>query len=319
MMDMVNTKQKSIKQELEEVQSLILENLHLQDKYPERKRGLELSLQSLRNLESEMFEALKREQVNKKLEVFEMHLEGASITNGAMPMKEYGQVLIDSQEVITSFAVDKPLSLNQSPSIDIQNNTQMDVFAQCTGSLRILLISKQSKLDNDENESPVNLAFKKLNKFSSSDGDFTEIIKNENLGKKQISNFKKLMEELSSHHLNLEIKKPVKDKSDEMLLDIDTEKSFKMFKLINKTPKPKEKTKSITGIVKALDLEKHKFKLESTCGDETKIIKCNFDKKYENYMVDNFNKEITVKLKNITEEFVDRNLNKSYEFVDIVN
>ena len=52
MMDMSDNKQKSIKQELEEVQSLILENLYLQEKYPERKRGLELSLNSLRQLET---------------------------------------------------------------------------------------------------------------------------------------------------------------------------------------------------------------------------------------------------------------------------
>lgn len=310
---------KSIKQELEEVQSLILENLYLQEKYPDKKLELELGLQSLRELESEMFEALKREQLNKKLEVYEMHLDGGSIINGSMPMKEYGNLLIDSQEVITSFAVDKPLSLNQNPSVDIQNNTQLEVFAQCTGSLRLLLISKQAKLDNDENESPVNIAFKKLNKLSRATDDFSELIKQENIGKKQISHYKKLMEELSSQNVNLEIKKPLNSQSDELICDIGTEKSYKMFKLIDEKPKSKEKTKSITGIVKALDLEKHSFKIESTYGDETKIIRCDFDKKYEDYMVENFNKEITVKLKNITEEFVDRNLSKSYEFVDIVN
>ena len=171
---MTDNKQKSIKQELEEVQSLILENLYLQEKYPERKRGLELSLNSLRQLETEMFEALKREQLNKKLEVYEMHLDGGSITNGSMPMKEYGNLLIDSQDVITSFAVDKPLSLNQNPPIVIQNDTQLEVFAQCTGSLRLLLISKQAKLDNDENKNPVNIAFKKLNKLSGATEDFSE-------------------------------------------------------------------------------------------------------------------------------------------------
>lgn len=316
---MADNKQKSIKQELEEVQSLILENLYLQEKYPERKRGLELSLNSLRQLETEMFDALKREQLNKKLEVYEMHLDGGSITNGSMPMKEYGTLLIDSQDVITSFAVDKPLSLNQNPSIDIQNNTQLEVFAQCTGSLRLLLISKQAKLDNDENENPVNIAFKKLNKLSGATEDFSELIKQENIGKKQISYYKKLMEELSSQNVNLEIKKPLNNRSDELICDIGTEKSYKMFKLIDEKPKSKEKTTSITGIVKALDLEKHSFKIESTYGDETKIIRCDFDKKYEEYMVENFNKEITVKLKNITEEFVDRNLSKSYEFVDIVH
>ena len=54
------TNQKSIKQELMEVQQLILENQYLQDKYPEKKLQLELGLNSLKELESEIFEALKK-------------------------------------------------------------------------------------------------------------------------------------------------------------------------------------------------------------------------------------------------------------------
>ena len=231
---------KSIKQELEEVQSLILENQYLQEKYPERKLELELGLQSLRELETEMFEALKREQVNKKLKVYEMRFDGPSITNGSMPMKEYGKLLIDSQDVITSFAEDKPLSLNQSPSMDIYDDTQMDVFAQCTGSLRVLLVSKQAKLDNDENDDPINSAFKKVSRISSSDAEFTEIIKKEKIGKKQISSYKKLMNELSSQYLNLEVKKPVKDKPDEVLWDINSRKAYKMSRLITEKREPKK-------------------------------------------------------------------------------
>ena len=54
------TNQKSIKQELMEVQQLILENQYLQDKYPEKKLQLELGLNSFKELESEIFEALKK-------------------------------------------------------------------------------------------------------------------------------------------------------------------------------------------------------------------------------------------------------------------
>ena len=54
------TNQKSIKQELMGVQQLILENQYLQDKYPEKKLELELGLNSLKELESEIFEALKK-------------------------------------------------------------------------------------------------------------------------------------------------------------------------------------------------------------------------------------------------------------------
>ena len=172
------------------------------------------------------------------------------------------------------------------------------------------MISKQSKLDNEESYSHVNNAFKKLNKISNCDGDFTSLIIDEKIGKKQVSHYKKL---------NLEIKKPTKDHSDEILCDINTEKYYKIFKLINEKPKPEEKTSQITGIVKVVDLEKHSFKIESTYGDETKIIRCDFDKKYEEFMVENFNKEISIELKKFTEKFIDKNLNKSYELVNILN
>lgn len=54
------TNQKSIEQELMEVQQLILENKYLQDNFPEKKLELELGLNSLKELESEIFEALKK-------------------------------------------------------------------------------------------------------------------------------------------------------------------------------------------------------------------------------------------------------------------
>ncbi|WP_296883488.1 hypothetical protein [uncultured Methanobrevibacter sp.] len=58
------TNQKSVKQELMDVQQLILENQYLQEKYPEKKLELELGLKSLKDLESEMFDALKKEKLN---------------------------------------------------------------------------------------------------------------------------------------------------------------------------------------------------------------------------------------------------------------
>jgi len=62
----VNNNFKTIKNELDKVQSLILENNYLQSKYPDKKEELELRLYSLKSLESEMFEALEKECVNIK-------------------------------------------------------------------------------------------------------------------------------------------------------------------------------------------------------------------------------------------------------------
>lgn len=49
---------KTIANELKEVQELIRENQRLQEKYPHNKKGLEIGLQSLRELEKEMTQAL---------------------------------------------------------------------------------------------------------------------------------------------------------------------------------------------------------------------------------------------------------------------
>lgn len=310
---------KSIKQEFEEVQSLILENQLLQEKYPNRKMELELGLNSLKELESEMFEALKQEKLSQKHEIYEIRLEGKLISNGSMSMKEYGEFLINSQEAITIFAEDRPLSLNQSPSQDIRNITEMEVYAQCSGSLRILLVSKQSKLDSDENDNPVSNAFKKIDKISKYTGDSSDLAKQNGIGKRQLSTYKKLMKTLSSKNLNFEVKKPVKNKNDELICKIDAKNSYKMYKLINENPESIEEVKRITGILKAVDLEKLSFKIESKYGDETKIIRCDFNKNLEQFMISHLNNEITVELKNITEDFVDKNLNKSYEFVKVIN
>ena len=296
---MEGNKQKSIRQELMEVQNLILENQYLQDKYPEKAIELELGLKSLKQLEEEMFEALKHEKLNQNLEVFEIHLEGVLVNNGAMPMKEYGEFLINSQDLITSLA-EKPLSLNSSPSANIKNDTELDVYAHSSGSLKILLISKQSKLNNDTADTTLTAAFKKLNKISNYEGNISDLSKSENLGKKQVSYFKKMMKDLSGMKLDMEIKKPVKDKPDEILCDIDALKSYKVYKSITEKPKTVEDTKTVTGIIKALDFT------------------CDFNKNLEDVMVENFNKELTIELKNTTQDFIDKNPSSVYELVEVL-
>lgn len=312
------TNQKSIKQELMEVQQLILENQYLQDKYPEKKLELELGLNSLKELESEIFEALKKEKLNQNREIYEIHLDGSLVNAGAMPMKEYGEFLINSQKLITSLA-DKPLSVNRSPSNEIQVVTELDVYAHCSGSLRIMLISKQSKLDNDNYESPINNAFKKLNEISNFEGDISQLSEKEGIGKKQVLNYKNLMESLYSMNLDMKIKKPIKGQNDEILCDIDTYKSYKMFRLISEKHEPKNENKRVTGIIKAVDLDKCKFKIESKFGDKSEFITSDFNEKYEEFMVENFNKEISVELRNTTEEFVDKNPSSVYELIKILD
>ena len=51
-----------------------------------------------------------------------------------------------------------------------------------------MLISKQSKLDSDNYESPINNAFNKLNEISNFKGDISQLSEKEGLGKKQVLN-----------------------------------------------------------------------------------------------------------------------------------
>ena len=56
---------KTIANELKEVQELIRENQRLQEKYHHNKKGLEIGLQSLRELEKEMTQALISEKARE--------------------------------------------------------------------------------------------------------------------------------------------------------------------------------------------------------------------------------------------------------------
>ena len=56
---------KTIANELKEVQELIQETQRLQEKYPHNKKGLEIGLQSLRELEKEMTQALISEKARE--------------------------------------------------------------------------------------------------------------------------------------------------------------------------------------------------------------------------------------------------------------
>ena len=56
---------KTIANHLKEVQKLIQENQRLQEKYPHNKKGLEIGLHSLRELEKEMTQALISEKARE--------------------------------------------------------------------------------------------------------------------------------------------------------------------------------------------------------------------------------------------------------------
>ncbi|MBQ2832590.1 hypothetical protein [Methanobrevibacter sp.] len=311
---MVKNNHKSIKQQLEEVQSLILENLYLQEKYPEKKFGLQLGLESLRDLETEMYEALKQEQVNKKRETWEWCFKGNMVQNGFIPMKEYGELLINGQDLITSLSSD-PLNLNQPLPY---NENRLLVAGSCSGSLRVLLLSEQTKLDTEESHSPINEAMIKLNKISNYEGDLNEFNNKENVGKKQMALYRNFVKSLSDMKLDFEVKKPLHNGSDKLVFSIDALKSLKIAKSFENNKKHEETTETVEGVIRAVDLDDYKFKIESHYGNRKQVIKSDFNKKDEEILASKLNKEACVELKNITEESVDKRDKSDYELLRVI-
>lgn len=314
MITMVKNNHKSIKQQLEEVQSLILENLYLQEKYPEKKFGLQLGLESLRDLETEMYEALKQEQVNKKRETWEWCFKGNMVQNGFIPMKEYGELLINGQDLITSLSSD-PLNLNQPLPY---NENRLLVAGSCSGSLRVLLLSEQTKLDTEESHSPINEAMIKLNKISNYEGDLNEFNNKENVGKKQMALYRNFVKSLSDMKLDFEVKKPLHNGSDKLVFSIDALKSLKIAKSFENNKKHEETTETVEGVIRAVDLDDYKFKIESHYGNRKQVIKSDFNKKDEEILASKLNKEACVELKNITEESVDKRDKSDYELLRVI-
>ena len=305
---------KPIKQQLEDVQSLILENLYLQEKYPDNKLELELGLESLRELEKEMFEALKQEQVNKKRETWEWCFKGKIVQNGFIPMREYGELLINGQDLVNSLSCG-PLNLNQPLPY---NENKLLVAGSCSGSLRVLLLSEQTKLDDDESYSPINVALEKLDKISNYDGDLNELNKIENIGKKQMALCRNFVKSLSDMKLDFEVKKPLKNKQEKVLFKINAKQSLKMSKSFEDNKKHKENIETVEGIIRAVDLDDFKFKIESHYGNKKQVIKSDFNKKDEEFLASKLNKEVCVELKNITEESVDKRDKSDYELLNVI-
>lgn len=314
MIPMAKNNHKPIKQQLEDVQSLILENLYLQDKYPEKKFGLQLGLESLKDLEAEMYDALKQEQVNKKRETWEWHFKGNMVQNGFIPMREYGELLINGQDLITSLSSD-PLNLNQPLPY---NDNNLLVAGTCSGSLKVLLLSEQTKLDTGESHSPINDAMEKLNKISNYEGDLNEFNKQENIGKKQMALYRNFVKSLSDMKLDFEVKKPLDAHSDKIVFSIDAKKSFKIAKSFEDNKKHDETTEIVEGVIRAVDLDDYKFKIESYYGNRKQVIKSDFNKKDEELLASKLNKEVCVELKNITEKSVDKRDKSDYELIKLI-
>lgn len=293
----VNT-EKSIKEQLDEVQARILENEELQMKYPTYKNGLLIALKTLKQLENGIWESLKRETALKNHEIYEIHLTGDKVQTN-IPMKELGRFLIEEQDMINSFASEDGLKKQATIPPDIINNSQLNVVATAGGSFKILLKSPQTVLvDLDKADSIVKHAFDDIQKIVDC-GDDEELLKKEGsrLGSKKLSAYKEVLELLYEKEMNMGISTFMKNE-DVPIVNIRSSKAKTIHNTLIKRKKTKPEHIKVTGTIRAFDFTTltHSFKIVVKEGKKTKNLKVFFNEKFDDIILENINKLSKVEL-----------------------
>ena len=215
---------KVIKEQLEQVQARILENEKLQEEYPKQKRGLLIALATLKHLERDMIDAIKDEYVSNNHETYEIYLKGENLKGSSIPIKDLGELLIEEQNMITSFGSNKPLRRNSTISSQIINNSQVNLVATAGGSFRIILNSPQKVFfDVDNAESVIKHAFSDINELIEC-GENREALEAQEskLGSKKINAYKKLLNLLYEKDMNMEISTRTSNKENVPIFNIQS-------------------------------------------------------------------------------------------------
>ena len=297
-------KVKIIQEQLEQVQTRILENKKLQEEYPEQKRGLLIGLATLKHLEADMFETLKDEYVINNHEVYEIYLTG--MRGHSIPIKDLGQILIDQQATITSFGSEKPLKLNASFPTDLTNKTQMNLLATASGSFRIILATTQKVLmDGDNAESTVKTALNDIQKLIEC-GSNKELLRAEEstLGSKKIATYKDLLRTLYEKNINMEISTRTSNKENIPIFNIKKDRARTIYDALIARENPDKDTVEMTGVLDAVDFTTKidKFKIVIKKGNKEKSIPVRFS--------DDLEDDVVIHLRKLSIVIVKRTINK---------
>lgn len=288
-----------IKKQLEQVQARILENEKLQEEYPKQKRGFLIALTTLKQLETEMIDALKDEYVKLNNEVYEIILTGKDL-HGYINLEDAGEFFIQKQHMITTFGSEEALSLNAQIPGHITNGTQMALRATAGGSFKIILTRSQKVLSDVETaESPVKHAFNDIQKIIRC-GSNKELLKAEEsrLGPKKIKAYKDLLSTLYEKDINMEVSTRTSKKENIPILNLKTNDAKKYYNTLIEKEEPSEEDIEITGVLRAFDFTTliHNFKIVEKSGNQEKPVRIYHSNEFDNDVLDHMNKLSKVKV-----------------------
>lgn len=309
-----------IRQQLANVQGRIAENKKLQSKFPKQRRGLEITLSTLKHLESDMITALQEELSFNTFEVYQLRFAGPKTNNQSISLNDFGELLIGQQGLVTTFASEKTLGKNAQIESDIVLDSQMDLIAVAPGSIKVIVSNSQKVLcDVEKAETPIKHAFNDLKKIIDC-GNEEELLKAEEnrLGPKKIVAYKKFLKMLYEKDLDMEISSR-SNRQDVPIINIDSKSAKSTYDILIKNEKPHEDELVLTGVIRGYDLDKGKFRFVVEEGKKSKNVYGKFNPNLEDKVVKNANKLVKVNLSRIKErKGIGERESKNHELLNFI-
>lgn len=284
-----------INEKLDKIQDLIIKTKELQILYPEQK-GLEIDLISLEHMEEELFNELENYYIEQNFSIFEIKLTGNQIVDSKIPISQLGDILKNTQEVISSISkfqvlkkkkrivpvelieyVQKSLDgdvLNEdvpdeskikeeSPqknmlSEDLVKNTEFQFLGSLKGSIRVVLTTPYPALDNTALNNSL-ILFKDLVKC----GTDRESIQSE-VGKigdlTPIIKYKRLLQSLYLNDIDISFYGKTKEFEYFKIIELDHKEAKGIYQVLNKKEKPIKHDDIKIGFFRKIDLDSREFK-----------------------------------------------------------
>lgn len=284
-----------LNEKLDKIQDLIIKTKELQILYPEQK-GLEIDLISLEQMELELFNELENCYIEQNFSIFEIKLSGDHIINSKIPISQLGDILKNTQEVITSISkfqvlkkkkrkvpvepieyVQKSLSgdvLNEDVSDeskikevssqknmlseDLVKNTEFQYLGSLKGSIRLVLTTPYPALDNTALNNSL-ILFKDLVKCGT-DRESIQLEVSKIGDLTPIVKYKRLLQSLYLNDIDISFSGKTKEFKLFKIIELDHKEAKGIYQVLNKKEKPIKHDDIKIGVFRKIDLDSREFK-----------------------------------------------------------
>lgn len=263
-----------IKEELDDLKSLIIENQNLLETYSDDV-ALKLGLDSLKNHEEELIIELKNAYEKKNLDTYDIRLEGEPVKNSKISLLYLGKISTNFQELVTAIVhKDQFGKRARGPiPVSVQKASILDVVATTPGSFRVILAGQNPTLI----ESPVKTALIRLNELMDCEDD-REKIRNisQELGVRVIKKYQKLLDTVYKNNSTLTLYDKMRP-IDFTSKKLTTENAKKIFDVISDEQSMFQGEFNYKGMFKGISIISNSFEFFKEENEE--LIKGKFDPK----------------------------------------